>query len=226
MAEKSSDVLTPINYPTLNPSIQDGKSLYEKLNCAQCHGTDAAGIEGRHNLVDPVITYNRTPYSTYRNFGFLEKEHGAVKKGLTTQQLWDLIFYVRALAHPPLSPERIKELDPIFVANCSICHGKEGFGDGTLSHGLEPQPANFHRYARMFDREDGMLFNHMHDGLFPSAMPAWSGYKDSKSNVEFDDAFIRDMVQYVRHFHCDAGPGIGRWYDGKTDARSTGGVRP
>lgn len=214
-----------INYPGLNPSLPSGMKIWKEQNCAACHGEDGAGVPGKTkvNLAEPVFTYRATPLSQYKKlvYDLPKKNHPDVQKLLSDQQMWDLIFYVRALSHPPLSPKQIEEIYPVFVLNCSGCHNTNGYGDGALAHALDPQPASFHQFNRMFDRQDSMLFNHMHDGLFPSAMPPWAGYKDTKFGITFDDAYLRKLVQYVRHFHVDAGGGIGRWYDEQADARST-----
>lgn len=205
-----------ITYPMLNPDLSDGKADWNKLNCAQCHGENGAGVNTRAkvNLADDLHMSRRTPVSLYKSLVYeLPKSgHQNVEKSLTTQQIWDLIFYVRSLSQPPLSEAQIKEMEPIFVGNCAVCHNKTGYGDGVNARGLEPQPANFHQFNRMFDRQDSMLYTHIRDGLYPSAMPPWANYKDTASHVDFDDAFLHKLVQYVRHFHITVGSDVDRFY--------------
>jgi mono/diheme cytochrome c family protein len=41
------------------------------------------------------------------------------------------------------SPEMVAYGKKVFTANCSMCHGPEGKGDGPAGQGLNPKPRNF-----------------------------------------------------------------------------------
>ena len=60
--------------------------------------------------------------------------------------------------------------------------------------------ANFHSYARMYNRADDQLVKFITEGVYPSAMPSWKGREDKDKNVVFDDPLILDLVKYVRAF--------------------------
>jgi len=46
-----------------------------------------------------------------------------------------------------ISPEVRQEAQQTFLNRCSVCHGKEGRGDGPGSAGLTPSPRNYHDQA-------------------------------------------------------------------------------
>lgn len=193
-----------IIFPDDNPSIADGKKVWEDMNCASCHGSDGGGVIGKADgmLKDAEFMSDTIPMEQYRFllYGKRGISHPLLKDKLTVRQAWDLVFYVRSLAAPPLSEAEMASIDPVFGANCAVCHGKRGYGDGPLAHNLEPLVANFHQYNRFFDRDDAMLANHIAEGVYPSAMPGFWGRTDSKRKVKFDDAYIAKLVQYVRAF--------------------------
>ena len=136
-------------------------------------------------------------------------DHPALKDKVSTQDIWDLVAFVRSLSRPALTASERHHLGAVFGANCADCHGVKGYGDGALSHNLDPLPANFHQYDRFLERQDTMLWNHIADGLYPAAMPGFLDRQDRANNVVFDKNFVMQMVRYVRHFQFDYGPGSG-----------------
>lgn len=82
----------------------------------------------------------------------------------------------------------------IFEANCAVCHGLEGKGDGVGATNLNPQPANFTDHAMMNMVGDDYLFWRISEGgviePFNSAMPSW---KTSLSEVE-----TWQVISYIR----------------------------
>lgn len=196
-----------IVYPMSNPSITEGRELWDKMNCASCHGDHGQGVAGKSDtdLSDEFFMYRRTPIKMYRELYFDLPKKGHVKIDAPPQKVWGLVFFIRSLSCPPFSNETLAEMEPFFSANCAACHGMKGFGDGEKAKGLNPRPANFHQYNRLYDRQDFMLFNHIGDGLFPAAMPPWRGFKDPQLKVEVDNRYIKKLVEYVRHFAVDTG---------------------
>ncbi len=201
----------PVAFPDLNPSIPAGKLIWDKYNCAQCHGSSGTGgaraLDMTHNPITlgrPVVLYQLLAY------GLPNWDHPSFKGKLTEQSIWDLVFYCRSFGEPPATAEELEAIAPVFGSNCADCHGEKGYGDGPLARHLNPLSANFHQYNRFFDREDTMLYNHISEGLYPTAMPPFLGRKDPLNGVTFDDALIKKLVRYVRHFHVDNQPTFAR----------------
>jgi mono/diheme cytochrome c family protein len=63
----------------------------------------------------------------------------------------------------------------IYTANCAVCHGGGGLGDGPAAANLDPRPAPISLTAQMLS--DAYLFYRISEGggfaPFNSAMPAW-----------------------------------------------------
>lgn len=151
----------------------------------------------------------------------LPKSHPAFRDSLSRDDRWAALFYVRHLAGgddvtfasrdgKPLT------MDAIFGGNCAVCHGSRGFADGFLATGhasshelgkgklhgglFMPPPANFHDYARMYNRSDVQIAKYIKEGIYPSAMPPWGGQVDRVKNFEFTDDLIFRLVRHVRRF--------------------------
>lgn len=187
-------------YPDDRPSIPDGKLVYEKQNCASCHGAGGEGGSG------PALTDNRAmsgkkPVDLYKELTYGKDDFHHMQKKLSTKDTWNLVAYTRSLACPPLTQARIDEINAVFGSNCAVCHGTKGDGDGPLARNLEPSPANFQTFRRFYDRTDDTLFDHIANGIKWEGMPNFLGKEDKKKNVKFDHAYIRELVQYVRNFH-------------------------
>ena len=140
-------------------------------------------------------------------FGKEGSDHPSVRSKLRPPDIWNLVFYVRSLSTPPLTDAEILEVQPVFGANCVVCHGAKGYGNGPLMKGnvLEPAPANFQSFPRFYDRTDETLWDHIANGIKWEGMPNFLGKVDRKSDktkvTTFDEAYIWKLVGFVRHFH-------------------------
>lgn len=74
-------------------------------------------------------------------------------------------------------PEAADSGKIIFEAQCAVCHGPQGHGDGAAAAGLKPQPANLADSKMLDSLSDGYLFWRVSEGgvmaPFNSGMPAW-----------------------------------------------------
>lgn len=194
-------------YPDAPPSVSDGQVVWEKLNCASCHGISGKGISGQTkiSLADKIYMNRQKPTDQYELLAFgdpkLPANHPFLNKIASRKEIWNLVFYVRSLARPALSPAKVMEVSAVFGSNCAVCHGTKGYGDGPLSHNLEPVPANFQDFKRFYDRTDSLLWDHIANGIKWEGMPNFLGKEDKAKHIKFDEAYIWQLVDYVRHFH-------------------------
>ncbi|MEB3246153.1 MAG: c-type cytochrome [Vampirovibrionales bacterium] len=219
-------------FPSAPPSFSAGKQVFAQ-NCASCH----AGNFWQQRSVQTKLAYS-TPIDTYlmlttgeapevqnpsaqRVQKALPAKHPAFSDKLTRDERWAVLFYVRHLAGSSDFEYTNRAGKPVSVAsvygaNCAVCHGKEGYGNGPLhtghpsSHELAagkvhsglfiPPPANFHDYRRLYNRTDAQLVKYIREGIYPSGMPAWLGAVDKDNDFVFDDKMILKLVQHVRTF--------------------------
>lgn len=79
----------------------------------------------------------------------------------------------------------------LYQAQCQLCHGVEGRGDGPAAAALKTAPSNLHDCGRLALVRDADLAKTIREGR--GAMPPWQSLGD--------DA-ITDLVRHVRSF-CD-----------------------
>jgi mono/diheme cytochrome c family protein len=75
----------------------------------------------------------------------------------------------------------------IYQANCAICHGAKGLGDGVAAAGLSKPPAN-HSSAAVQKLSDGALFWKITEGNSP--MPAYKAVYSETQRWQ--------LVNYIR----------------------------
>ncbi|MBU6453848.1 MAG: c-type cytochrome [Cyanobacteria bacterium REEB67] len=194
-------------WPNDDPSVPDGGGVYQAQNCAACHGVDGKPVAGKSTVDFSSKDWGRQqkPVDEYDfvTFGKKGVEHPKMQGVLRPSQIWNLVFYVRSLSTAPLTDAEIADVLPVFGANCAVCHGTKGYGNGPLMKGntLEPLPANFQSFPRFFDRTDDVLWDHIANGIKWEGMPNFLGKVDKKKNVTFDRDYCYKLVGFVRHFH-------------------------
>lgn len=77
----------------------------------------------------------------------------------------------------------------LFQANCAVCHGSTGKGDGVAAAGLDPKPANLSE-DHVQDNPDGALFYTISKGVPGTAMVAW------ESQISEEDRW--NLVNFIR----------------------------
>lgn len=180
-------------YPSHTPSIVSGQKVYQ-ANCARCHGEPPTKDQ-------QVISYMRAQ-SPEKQFERICGHKHQMNKALTIDERWDSLLYMRTniLGYYPANSQEASEMDALFGGNCAICHGTRGQGDGNLHKMLNPQPANFNMFKRLYTRSDEKLFNEISYGIPWTAMPAWKDRHDFDRQEDFNPELIWKLVRYVRSF--------------------------
>jgi mono/diheme cytochrome c family protein len=80
----------------------------------------------------------------------------------------------------------------LYAANCAVCHGAAGKGDGPAALGLRPRPGDFTQHMVLGKHTDGQVYLWIRDGYPDSAMPAWG--------QRLSDQQIWQLVSYLRAF--------------------------
>lgn len=210
----SPDVTAPMQdvvvYPDDRPSVPDGKVVWAKAQCAQCHGENGTGGSAKVAIGDKQWSRFHKPIDTYLllMYGKPDTNHKAYRENFISHDLWNLTVYVHSLGVPVLNDDEIAAIDPVFGSNCAVCHGTKGDGDGPLMRNLEPMPANFQKFDRFFNRTDAVLFDHIANGIKWEGMPNFLGKEDKAKNVKFDEEYIHKLVAYVRKYQVSNAPTI------------------
>lgn len=114
-----------------------------KTNCAQCHGSGAAGVEGKGypNLLDDDWLWGGDLDSIYttvshgiRNTTDPDARYSEMPKFgadglLEPEQLGQVVEYVLKLSGQDHDATLAAAGQQVFLDNCAACHGKDGSGD-------------------------------------------------------------------------------------------------
>ncbi len=79
----------------------------------------------------------------------------------------------------PDDPATIAAGRALYQANCAICHGPQGLGDGPAAFTLQPRPFNLQVHVPQ--HAPGELFYWISEGVAATPMPAW---KEKLSETE------------------------------------------
>ena len=71
----------------------------------------------------------------------------------------------------PDTPATIDAARPIFQANCAICHGPRGLGDGPAAFTLNPRPVNLQVHVPQHAEGENLYW--ISEGVAGTGMPAW-----------------------------------------------------
>jgi cytochrome c oxidase cbb3-type subunit III len=109
LAELAGAARDPAGLTVTNPfegdskAVADGHRLFIAMNCAGCHGYDAAGNMGP-NLTDRAWRYGGTPLAIYQSIS-QGRPQGMPSWGqaLPPQDIWKLVAFVQSFggAYPP-----------------------------------------------------------------------------------------------------------------------------
>ncbi|MFC3175389.1 cytochrome-c oxidase, cbb3-type subunit III [Novosphingobium bradum] len=135
---------TPIEQLPANPDLMEkavagGKAAF-RVNCVQCHGSEAQGNRGYPNLADDDWLWGgdlKTIETTIAH-GIRFAGDGQTRQSLMPSfgrdgilppdQVSDVADYVRSLSGEQAANAATRRGAAIFAANCAVCHGADGKG--------------------------------------------------------------------------------------------------
>ena len=80
----------------------------------------------------------------------------------------------------PTSLLPVEQTKALFAANCSMCHGLTGQGDGPLAKNLSPEPTNFTDEERATNRSLMGLFDAVSNGINDTPMVAFTQFNEQQ----------------------------------------------
>ncbi len=177
-----------------------------KANCFVCHGAEGKGngpLASKLSVKPADLSSNdrmgqRSDRDLYK---IIEgtASHGMVSKAmpkwglsLPQTQINSLVSYIRYLHNSknPISgnPQSGKQ---IYDDNCTICHGADGKGNGTLTKVYDMKPADHTDASRMNKISNKQMYNLISNGSAGAKlMPGWRGILQEKE--------IKDIISYIR----------------------------
>ena len=118
-------------------AIAGGSSAF-KVNCAQCHGSGAAGSAGYPNLNDDDWLWGGTIDQIYHTIAHGIRYDGdddtrlsempAFGDILEAEQVSEVTSYVVSLSSTPSNPALVDAGQVVFEENCAVCHGENAEG--------------------------------------------------------------------------------------------------
>lgn len=112
--------------------LRIGENLY--LNyCSQCHASDGRGSRGFPNLADDAWQYGGEPETI--KLTLLNGRQGIMPPmaaALPGEGVKDVAHYVMSLSGMTHDNVRKTRGEPLFQANCAVCHGADGTGNKML----------------------------------------------------------------------------------------------
>ncbi len=171
------------SYPARLPSAEMGSPLYQ-THCASCHGEDGNGVvPGARNFGDLDYMRGETPASFYTTVTEGRGEMQGFRDTLTSDELWDVIFYVWRFS---TDAEKLALGEHLYADNCQICHGDDGSGEVLGA-------ADFSD-LRVVDNQAPRDF-YLVTTQGKGSMPAWQG------RLSQDERW--SVIDYVRTFSYD-----------------------
>jgi mono/diheme cytochrome c family protein len=183
-----------------------GAALFGR-HCSGCHGTGGKGDgPAAVSLMPAPRDLTGAHFSDAALSRVLwEGVRGTSMPGwheLPANDLRALAAYVRSLESerpqtkpsPSLSTQEQVKAATLYVANCAMCHGRQGRGDGTAAGALAPKPTNFRQERPSLDYAEDVLAR----GVPGTAMPPW---RDRLNAAE-----RRLLASYVRALYQPASP--------------------
>ncbi|HWQ84224.1 MAG TPA: c-type cytochrome [Anaerolineales bacterium] len=165
-------------FPVAAPDPQAGQAIYAE-KCAPCHGETGLGDGSQAaQLSNPVpalgsaeLARQASPAEWYQvvTQGRMDRFMPPFTS-LTDSERWDVVAYALSLSAGETALARGEEL---YQANCAVCHGDTGLGDGPNAESLTVSPTNFTDQKGMAAKSTSELAQVIRTGAAP-AMPAFA----------------------------------------------------
>jgi high-affinity iron transporter len=173
-------------FPTEPPTLARGAAVFQ-AQCVPCHGPTGRGDGPKArqlvgpppaSLADPNTMGDVSPVDVYRKLtiGVAGTAMPQFEDALSAADRWAVATYVATLR----ADERtVREGEGFYAAQCALCHGAAGGGDGALAPALSVRPPALRDLAvqgRFSDRELAQLIRR---GRAGTPMPGFARTLDA-----------------------------------------------
>ena len=93
------------------------------------------------------------------------------------------------------TPENVDRGRQIYQANCAICHGPRGLGDGPQAFVLNPKPFNLQLHVPL--HPTGEIFYWIRNGVPGTAMPAWKDATNADGTPKLTEEQTWQVIRYL-----------------------------
>ena len=157
-----------------NGKVLDADEYQEMTEFSNVIISQATSLTSNTNEFDIVKTHAQTLHSIISNKGSVEEVRAA-----SSVLRESLLKFMPQLSLPnSLLP--IEQTKALFSANCSMCHGPSGKGDGPLAKNLTPEPTNFTDEERATNRSLMGLFDAVSNGIEDTPMVAFTQFNEQQ----------------------------------------------
>jgi mono/diheme cytochrome c family protein len=106
-------------------------------------------------------------------------------------------FTARFAQNPtPDNPATVAAGRALYQANCAVCHGSKGLGDGPAALTLNPRPFNLQIHVPQ--HAPGELHYWITNGIPFTAMPAWGTAAPDTGKPKLTDTERWELVRYLQ----------------------------
>lgn len=163
-------------------------------NCTRCHGVQGKGdgefvltgqIASLGDFTNPAMTASASPSQWFEivTNGRLSTLMPPWGESLNESERWAVTMYLYTLAY---TPEQIASGKAVYTAECAVCHGESGRGDGDGAVAMQLIPADLALPSTLADLSDTALLDVISSGA-GERMP---GFADKLTAAQRQDAAI------------------------------------
>ena len=106
-------------------------------------------------------------------------------------------FTARFMQDPtPDTPATVQQGKTVYQANCAVCHGIVGKGDGPAAFTLVPRPVNLQLHVPQ--HAVGELYYWITSGIPGTAMPAWGDVDPATGKPRLSDDDRWSIIRYLQ----------------------------